>query len=359
MMRYHALRFESPAERIAQARALLDFLAQSAKQDGGAYNVLLRTELAFLKNQSDHYLYHEQLEEVNAPVYFHTFAERASAHGLRYLGEARLSTMVSGNFGAAVQKTLAHLATDQIQIEQYLDFVRNRTFRETLLVRSEQVPNWAIAPERVFGLHVASGARVVGRAVDLATDAPAQFQSRSGMGVSATGALFKGAMLALAEAWPGTVPFLELVHRSVAKLGRAATDADPVALAAGLLNVYVSSDLVELRAAPVAFARTAGAAPVALVHARVSAAEGTAKVANRRHEVVHLSDLNVRLLPLLDGTRDRAALTDALTELARAGALTVQKDGHPIADPDDLRSALGATLGPALDALARDALLVR
>jgi methyltransferase-like protein/SAM-dependent methyltransferase len=359
MMRYHAFRFETPAERIAQARALLDFLAQSARQDGGAYGVLLRSELAFLKNQSDQYLYHEQLEDVNDPVYFHQFVARAAGHGLRYLGEARISTMVSGNFGADIQKTLAHLSTDPVQIEQYLDFVRNRTFRETLLVRAEQAPSWAIEPERVYGLHVAAGTKVVGKPVDLSSDAPAQFQSRSGMAVSATAPLFKAAMLALAEAWPGTLPFAEVVRRAVARLGREPADDDPVALAAGLLNVYAASDLVELHAAPVAFARAAGAQPVALVHARVNAAEGRTRVANRRHDVVRLSDLNVRLLPLLDGTRDRAALLDALVGQALAGALTVQKAGHALADADDIRAALAATLGPSLDALARDALLVR
>ncbi len=358
MMRYHALRFDTPERRIGQARALLDFLAQTAKQDTGAYAVLLRSELEFMRNQSDHYLYHEQLEEVNDPLYFHQFAARATACGLRYLGESRVSTMVTGNFGADVQKTLAVLATDQVQTEQYLDFVRNRTFRETLLVRAEQEPDWSIAPERVYGLHLASGGKLVGKRVDLASDAAAQFQSRSGMVVSTKGPLFKAAMLALTEAWPGTVPFAEVLQRAVAKIGRAATDEDSPTLALGLLNAHIASDLIELHAEPVSFARAAGERPVALVHARVRAAAGLATVANRRHEVVKLSDLSLNLLPLLDGTRDREALADALAARARAGDLTVQKEGQPIADPAEVRAALAATLGPALDALARDALLV-
>ena len=288
----------------------------------------------------------------------HQFAARATACGLRYLGESRVSTMVTGNFGADVQKTLAVLATDQVQTEQYLDFVRNRTFRETLLVRAEQEPDWSIAPERVYGLHLASGGKLVGKRVDLASDAAAQFQSRSGMVVSTKGPLFKAAMLALTEAWPGTVPFAEVLQRAVAKIGRPATDEDSPTLALGLLNAHIASDLIELHAEPVSFARAAGERPVALVHARVRAAAGLATVANRRHEVVKLSDLSLNLLPLLDGTRDREALADALAARARAGDLTVQKEGQPIADPAEVRAALAATLGPALDALARDALLV-
>jgi methyltransferase-like protein len=357
MMRYHAFRFETPDQRIGQARALIDFLAQSAKQDGGPYSVLLRTELELMKRQSDHYLYHEQLEDVNDPVYFHQFVARATAHNLRYLGESRVTTMVTGNFGADVQKTLAKLASDQIQTEQYLDFVRNRTFRETLLVRAEQQPDWGIVPERVYGLHVASSGKSA-KPVELTSDASAQFQSRTGMSISTTSQLFKAAMTVLTEAWAGTLQFVKLLQLAAAKLGRPATNEDLQALALGLLNAYISCDVIELHAMPLRFARTAGTKPLALASARVLTAEGWTAVANRRHEVVKLSDLCVRLLPLLDGTRDRAALTDALTAMASAGDLTVQRAGESITDPSDIRSALAGALASTLDALAQDALLV-
>jgi SAM-dependent methyltransferase len=74
MMRYHAERFSTAKIRTRQARALLDFLAQSVKQPESAYTRLLQQELSTLRNQADHYLVHEHLEEVNAPLYFHQFA---------------------------------------------------------------------------------------------------------------------------------------------------------------------------------------------------------------------------------------------------------------------------------------------
>ncbi len=360
MMRYHAFRFDQPEQRIGQARALLDFLAQSTEKDTGAYGVLLRSELDLLRRQSDHYIYHEQLEDFNEPVYFHQFMARAEPFGLRYLGESRINTMVTGNFGPEVQKTLAVMATDQIQTEQYLDFVRNRTFRETLLVRVEAIPNWGIVPERVYGLHVACGAKATGKGGELASNTVAQqFQSPSGMVISATGPVFKAAMLTLIEAWPGTISFVELLQRAVAKLGRIATNEDLQTLALGLLNAYISSDLLELHATPLAFARVPGEKPVALVHARVRAADGHASVTNRRHELVKLSDMGLRLLPLLDGTRDRVALVESLTTKSLAGELTVRRGGQPITDADELHAGLTATLGPTLDSLARDALLVK
>jgi hypothetical protein len=148
-----------------------------------------------------------------------------------------------------------------------------------------------------------------------------------------------------------------LVRGAAAKLGRGPVDEDAESLAVNLLNTYVSSDLVELHAAPVRFARAPGERPVALPTARVMAGAGRTVVANRRHEPVRLSDFARQLLPLLDGTRDRAALAELLAAKALASELTVQKGGRPVTDPAELRESLAALLGPALDELARDALL--
>lgn len=358
MMRYHALRFPTPQERVGQARALIDFLAQSVRNDTGAYAVLLRTELELMQNQSDHYLYHEQLEDINDPMYFHTFVERAQRHRLRYLGEARVSTMVTRNFGPDVQKTLALLASDLIQTEQYLDFVRNRTFRETLLVRDEQTPDWTITPERIASLHIASPAQPT-KPVDVTNESPAQFVTPSGLSISATWPLLKAAMQCLAESWPGTLPYHELVRLTAMRCGREPTSEEESRLTLSLLNAYLSSDLIELHATPVTVVRTMDEKPVALAYARVRAAAGHRKVTNRRHEVVALPDLHIRLVPLLDGTRDRDAIVDALTAYAQKGDLTVNVSGQPVTEAAAIRNALRRVLEPALETLARDTVLVR
>jgi methyltransferase-like protein/2-polyprenyl-3-methyl-5-hydroxy-6-metoxy-1,4-benzoquinol methylase len=357
MMRYHANRFATPQHRTQQARALLDFLAQSVRQEG-PYSVLLKTELETLRHQADHYLYHEHLEPVNDPLYFHTFVERAAAHGLRYLGEARIGTMVTGNFGPDVEKALKLLASDQIQTEQYMDFIRNRMFRETLLVHAKNPPNWTINPDSIARLHVASASKPTGTGEpDVTSDATVQYQTRTGMTLTTNRPLLKSAMLVLSRRWPGTIPFDELRKEARAVAGGADDPGDANALALGLLNSYISSDLVELHAVPLNVSRTAGAKPTALGSARLRTAAGAATVANRRHELVRLTDLDQRLVPLLDGTRERPEIADRLTERALTGDLNVQKDGQKLTDPADVKAALNAVLDRALDNLAAQALL--
>ena len=368
MMRYHSERFNTPQLRTQQARALLDFLAQSVRQDGGAYSVLLKTELETLRHQADHYLYHEHLEEVNAPLYFYQFANRAKTHGLKYLGESRVGTMVTGNFGPEIEKTLRMLATDQIQAEQYMDFLRNRMFRETLICLERVQPNWAVNPEALRVLHVASAAKPVdaaGQPLEVATvnnEDNISYKSPNGMSMATTRPLLKATMQILGNNYPATIPFDVLRKQARELMGGDSADAKLVAedtqvIAIGLLNCYMGSDLIELHGMPINFVKQISATPTATPMARMQATK-SATVTNRRHEVVRLNDLDRHLVPLLDGKHDKAALVEKLTVIAQSGALNVQRDGLTLYDANEIQQALNAIIEQAIGNVARMALLV-
>jgi hypothetical protein len=94
----------------------------------------LREELDTIKEAPDAYLFHEHLEDINEAFYFHQFADAAKRYGLEYLAEADIGDMLVSNFPPKIAETLRRVATDIVQMEQYIDFVRNRMFRQTLLV---------------------------------------------------------------------------------------------------------------------------------------------------------------------------------------------------------------------------------
>src|SRR5262245_44970573 len=177
MMRYHSMRFKEPAVRIAQARALLDFIAKSVGTGGeNPYSALLKVATQFLKQSEDWYLYHEHLEEINAPVYFHQFVERAQKAGLRFLGESMVRQMVPGNYPQEVEQVLQRLAPDIIYMEQYMDFLRNRMFRQTLLCLPQHNPQYGLNPDRLPGLHIASPLRPQNAEPDVKTTAQETFK---------------------------------------------------------------------------------------------------------------------------------------------------------------------------------------
>ncbi len=360
MMRYHSSRFNTPQLRTQQARALLDFLAQSVKQEG-PYSQLLKAELETLRHQADHYLYHEHLEENNEPLYFHQFMARAQAHNLRYLGESRVGTMVTGNFGPDIEKTLKILATDQIQAEQYMDFLRNRMFRETLLVHNKVNPNWSVQPDVLRAMHVATGARPVNPVTNLNTDENVQYKSASGMQMATNRPLLKAVMQVLGEAFPGSVPFDILRKTARERIGGDPNDPKTVAedtnvVAIGLLNCYMSSDLIELHGMPIVIQKKPSEKPNALKWARLQAARG-ASVTNRRHEVLRLNDLDRHLIPLLDGEHTKEQIVDGLATVALSGQLNVQKDNITLSDQTEIRAALNSVIDQALQKVADQALL--
>ena len=169
-------------------------------------------------------------------------------------------------------------------------------------------------------------------------------------------------MKVLGEAYPGTVPFDVLRKSSREMIGGDGTDPKIIAedtqtVAMGLLNCYMSSDLVELHGMPITYAKTPGELPTAWPVARMQAARG-GSVTNRRHEVLRLNDLDRHLVPLLDGHSDKTKIIEGLAKVAAAGALNVQKDGITLYDQADIQTALKSVIDQALQQAADKALLV-
>jgi methyltransferase-like protein/cyclopropane fatty-acyl-phospholipid synthase-like methyltransferase len=363
MMRYHADQFEQSQVRVQQARALIDFLAQSVPTENNAYGMALKGELENLRKSSDSYLLHEHLEEVNEPVYFHQFAERAAQHGLKYLGEAEFNSMLASNFPPQVTETLRRVAPDIIRMEQYMDFLRNRTFRQTLLVHDRLAPNRNVTGERLAGLYVASSARALSERPDVRSDVREEFRSPSGATLATVTPITKAAMAVLAESWPLAMSFKELCRVARGRLEEnpllvpdAATLArDAEALGVDLLQCYTVG-MIELRMHTPNITLQISDRPVASPLARRQAERGNT-VTNLRHESLPVHEFNRHLLRLLDGSRDRDALMQALLEIVVQGALVVQQEGVPVTEETVLKATLGKALDENLPKLAQAALL--
>jgi SAM-dependent methyltransferase len=312
MMLFHARRFTQPAERVAQARAFLDFLAAAVNRPDSPFGSHLREEAEMLRDAPDSYLFHEHLEADNRPVYFHEFVARAAAHGLRYAGEAQPTTVMPGEFPADVEATLRRMAEDQVQFEQYLDFLRNRTFRRTLLCHDSLVLRREYATGSLRGLLLTSGCEVVERAGPLDGTGVAKFRNLKGATLSASHPLVKAALSVLIDRGGEPIEFGALLEEVTRRLGRPAplTAEDERGLTESLLVVWLGGFL-EVHAWAGRTASTPGERPIASPLARLQATTGS-RVASLRHRVIQLEAPDRVLLGLLDGSRDRAALAAGL-----------------------------------------------
>ncbi len=320
MLWYHTQNFPDPAVRIRQSRALLAFLTISTLDADGGYGALFRQELALLMQVPDTYLLHEHLEEFNEPLYFHQFAQRCAEHDLQYLGEAQIAVMMAARFGTEVEQTLRKISPDLLHMEQYMDFLRNRMFRQSLICRSSLKPDFTLRPQTLRQCHLASSAKNLSKEHDLMSNQPEEFRrSAAGPALSTHDPLMKAAMTYLGQMWPMPVTFDTLLHEAASLLGRTPTEADATALASRQLNCYTSG-LVDLSLSKPKFTNVVSATPVASSYARLCARRGS-KVTNMRLESAELGELSRLILSHLDGTRDREALVNLITEYQREKSL--------------------------------------
>lgn len=361
MMLYHTRQFADPSAQIAQARMFLEFLAQSAPEDS-TYGLVLRDEQNLLRQNSDSYLFHDHLEDINDPVYFHEFIERAARHGLQYLAEADISSMMLGNFPQNVAETLRTISNNAIRTEQYIDFLRNRSLRQTLLCRKENSLNRTPAPECVERLHIACAAKPASQSVDFNHGKPEVFRLPNGVTLTTANPLVKAAFEQLAEHWPQSMSFDALVTVARGRLSattgadKGAVGADVQILAAqvfeGCLNNFV---VLRTREAP--FVTSISDRPMVSPLARYQTLAGE-PVTNQLHESGNVDPFVRQILQLLDGRNDRRAIVDHLTKLVMKGKLGASDLGTTPPEGEALRQHLASALENYLGQFARLALLV-
>ena len=89
MLRYHTRGASDAASKVAQARAFLDFL-HVAHDDNDPYGRLLAAEAERFACHSSAHMFHDDLADVNDPVYFEEFVAHAARFGLAQLADADL-----------------------------------------------------------------------------------------------------------------------------------------------------------------------------------------------------------------------------------------------------------------------------
>src|SRR6185503_14559829 len=122
------------------------------------------------------YLYHDDMAASNAAFYFFDFIGKARQRRLQYLSEADFYEMQDHIDPENVTERLRRFAGgDVILREQYLDFIKGRTFRQTLLCREEVAVDRTVGPRQARRMHFASLARPVSEQPDLTSGTLEEF----------------------------------------------------------------------------------------------------------------------------------------------------------------------------------------
>lgn len=312
-------------------------------------------------------LHHDILAEVNEPMYFRDFAAAAERHGLQFVTEAPPELSGFSELPQGVKEALIGSAGSVVEMEQYLDFLQMRMFRQSVLCHAEVEVDRVISISRMVGLHIGTRVRPAAARPDLETSLLERFVGPAESVVTINHPLSKAALCVLSEAQPRAIEFSALVLQARSRLGQPpqagdaeGTSEDAQELGRLLFRMACQRrEMMRLRAsAPraIGLLERAGAA-VGRLSARAQAA-GSAKVTNCYHETVTLEPMMRWALQRLDGRRDRAALLDELCTLAAEGKIKLPQEGFSVRSPSEVRAALDADLGACLNGLSEESLLV-
>jgi len=361
---YETREIDDPDAKVQRARDTIEFLLKALPEGDAFHTIVKSVSGAFTSPDHRHYLLHEYFEVTNEPVYFHEFVARAGEHGLQFLSEAALEDMQTHRLLPAAQAAIKALDSQPLERQQYLDFIRCRPFRQTLLCHAGVEIDRALRRERLESLYFASGAKPNEPDDNPSTRDFMTFHSENGGELRSNHPLTKASMMHLREAWPQAVrcDALEVV-------ARARSSSTPIMVhhpadferergewLDNLLQLVVTG-LIEAHVAPPRLTTEVSPRPTASRWARRQAAQGR-PVTNLRHCVIATDDVQRRILSLLDGTRTPAEVLDALLASAEAEGLIIVHEGRKLDDRVEIRRALAAGLPQELKAAARKGLLI-
>lgn len=366
MMRYHIRNIKNIPEAVQAARQFLADLEMSVPDNKVSYKEILKQEMNRIKKfAKDDYIWHDMLAELNDPYYFHQFNQQVTKAGLQYLADADFYTMMPGNFNAAALQFIQQMGVEDIvQIEQYMDFVRNRSFRESLVCHRDVVLNREIETTHFTSFYYTTFLRPLSDNPDIRSNNNEEFVDQSGNKIISNNPSVKASWCYMASRGPQPVSFSELVDGIQTLLGndhvivenveetekthKQITDHLWWCYSQGLIRIYTQS--ADMNIHP-------GERPLASPIARYEA-KHQLLITNQIHERVEIDNLTHHILPLLDGKHDRNAIVAALNNLLVNGKISIQEAGKPVTDKTRVRQLLTQRMESIVKRCAQVGLLI-
>lgn len=351
---YHAGDQGTPEQRVTRARWMLEQVAKMSSESS-AFGRIMRDEAKLTAPLPNSYILGEFLAHDNDPCYFHEFAGRATAAGLTFLCEADLAASVPENLGAEQAKLIRAIAgSNPIAVEQYMDFFTGRTFRRSLLVKSEQASTVqrALNPQRLRPLHLISG---LNRDAAASTQDSAIFRYER-RAITTNDPVVQAALEHLSRCYPESCPVEQLIE-TVVPTGTPERANAQARLLSALLRV-TAAEHISVSTLPLRTGR-ASARPAVWSLARMQADNGQDWASSLHHRPVQLHPALRLLMPLLDGRHERVALRDRLVAAVAGGETNIPglEMNAPSASRPQLEAAATQIIQQMLRYLEHHALL--
>jgi methyltransferase-like protein len=255
-----------------------------------------------------------------------------------------------------VQQTVRDISPDLIHIEQYLDFLRKRTFRRTLLCHASIPLSRAPTMEQVLGMSTSALAWPLED--QDANSETIRFRTAINQVITTNHPLAKAIFYRLWELHPQSIPIAELIAEVRAGLDRRAKPFSDQDFAALLVQCFLSNSLM-FHVHPPRFMSELSHKPCASTFCRAQA-RLSAVVTNQWHRQIELNELDRHVLVRLDGQHDRQRLVEEIGQLVADNTLTdeVLQAAAPQVSWPPVGGELGGVIDVSLQRLLTHALLI-
>jgi SAM-dependent methyltransferase len=354
--RLHTREIPEPERKSRETVGLIGFLSQASAKDG-PYQHVLEAELESVRTRGDDVLFHDELSEYSTPRLFVDLVAEAGRSGLQFLADSEYVEPAYFVVKPEAWEALKPLAGNRILLEQYIDFIQGRRFRQALFCRSGRPLR--LDRSRVARCLVAmAGEPESLEAADPASPTPLRINGKGSSFFIVTDPLAKAFYGHAGALRPRRLSYAEALVAAQHRLGRSGPPSpSEEAELQRLLVRYYAPGLSELHISPAPFGVEPGRAPRTSPLVRAQIALGHSPVTSLTGRPVEVPDPLGRFLLLsLDGSRTLEDLevptrTFLEQEWSRAS-------GTPDCPrPDD--PALLEHFRTAVDSMAENALFVR
>ncbi|EMI41966.1 Methyltransferase type 12 [Rhodopirellula sp. SWK7] len=349
-------------QSITDGKQFLEEVANSVPETT-SYGKMLREELRSISQSHEAYLFHEQFETINEPRYFHQFVDEVSEMDLQYVCESSLTFVPSQT--EAMKQRISTMGA--LQREQYLDYVCNRTFRQSLLRRNgkgeKATDNTELSGINQLWFSTDSKCQNSDNqpytAADLANpETELRVVNNRGTNVTIKTPTTQAALLHLASVRPAAVSFQSLWDHASRQRNAGADEESARANFGGELIQLIRFEMVRLHSDELPLVTTVSSQPQTSVLARRQAESGST-ITSLRHMNVRVDEATRQLIMLCDGTNDRQQIVAGMVRFIIRDGVGLKHQGREITDPNQITELVREKIEPNLRNLGVMGLLVR
>ncbi len=347
IMRFGAGDIENPVEKVDKGIAFLDLISDAAESDS-LYQAILKREIGQIADRTRENVFHDDFSPVSRPFYFHEFWKMIGSIGMQFLSESDPSSSNIGRLDTRAQEVLLSLKGDILHREQLIDLITCRRFRSTLFCRAEIDVNHYPDPDVVSSLYVSSQMVADTASPNLTDTSSVRFAGPGNAAVEINHPLTKATLAFLSDRSARGTAFSDLILNATEMIDpKSASDEDIATTKAYIFQLF-SAGFVRLRKYQPAFKIEVGSFPQASAFARWQIENGGSSVtiltgANLTPE----NEASRALITLLDGTRDRGQIVEAMKEMFDV----------PDAERTDFETGLASLIEAELNKFANAGLL--